>query len=555
MKIFLAAIFFTFVSTFIQAQDHTKEQLDSLYEKFVWLRTDNKDRSDKLVEIDPSDRKCGFGIVSEIKHNFYSFTPEQQSVLAKILQRPTRDTSIVSPSGFFRIHYNSTGFEAPNYNPLLTVAQNAIQVALAADSSYNFEVNFLEYPPPPSDNGDGGDNLYDVYIIEYGGHFYGETVPESSIGEGKYTSYIMIDNDYSGYFTQGLNGAKVTVAHEFHHTIQVGNYTGDKVNIDRYFYEITSTSMEEFVYDNVNDYYNYLRTYFNNPGRAFALNDGYNLAHWNIFLKDKFGYNIIKRQWELLPQMRALNAIVTSLNEAGSTFGSKFNEFGVWTFFTNYRTITGKYFEEAAYYPLIRSINTIDFNSQPVNGEAKPTSNNFITFINSTDTLVAIISNTDYISGVNDINGNFDYQYILSASSIDGSTKLTDNYFAKLNVDQPGFWAIGEILNNQIVRQDSTIFPVLQKEELFVYPNPFFYNKSYDWIKILIDSKGESEADLNVYTSAMELVYSSKISFDPTRRYVEWKDIHNLELASGVYIFAIKLGDETTKGKLVIFNE
>ena len=89
-------------------------------------------------------------------------------------------------------------------------------------------------------------------------------------------------------------------------------------------------------------------SYFNNPGQAFALNNGYNLAHWNIFLKDKFGYDIIKRQWELFTQFRALNAIVTSLNEAGTTFGSKFNEFGAWTFFTNYRTIPGKYFEEAA---------------------------------------------------------------------------------------------------------------------------------------------------------------------------------------------------------------
>ena len=33
---------------------------------------------------------------------------------------------------------------------------------------------------------------------------------------------MMIDNNYSEYPTIGLNGAKVTVAHEFHHSIQLG---------------------------------------------------------------------------------------------------------------------------------------------------------------------------------------------------------------------------------------------------------------------------------------------------------------------------------------------
>ena len=32
-----------------------------------------------------------------------------------------------------------------------------MQVALAADSSYRFEVNYLGFPPPP-------DNEYDIYI-------------------------------------------------------------------------------------------------------------------------------------------------------------------------------------------------------------------------------------------------------------------------------------------------------------------------------------------------------------------------------------------------------
>ena len=56
---------------------------------------------------------------------------------------------------------------------------------------------------------------------------------------------MMIDNDFTSYFSSGINGARVTVAHEFHHSIQGGNYIFRPE--DTFFYEITSTAMEEFV--------------------------------------------------------------------------------------------------------------------------------------------------------------------------------------------------------------------------------------------------------------------------------------------------------------------
>jgi hypothetical protein len=577
MKIFLTIFFLILVSSNIPAQDYTKEQLDSLYKKFVWLRTGDKVHADRLVEIDPADKKCGFGIISDIKHNLENFTPEQQSVLAKILQRPVKETSIISPSGHFRIHYDRTGSEAPNYNPTLTADENAMQVALAVDSSYNFEVIFLGYLPPPSDNGEGGDDLYDIYLTAQ--NSYGFTQSESSLGGQKYASHIQIHFAFplGSFYTSGLSAMRVTVAHEMHHSIQIGNYTGDKTDIDLYFYEITSTSMEEFVYDDVNDYYAYMHNYFNNPGKPFARKqtsaDGYDLAIWNIFLRDTFDYNIIKRQWELLPQMRALNAIAASINERGSTFGSEFNKFGLWTFFTNYRAVSGEYFEEAEAYPKIRTTTTIDFhsNSPPVLVSARPTSNNFITFVSSIilgDTLVSLITNTDYISGVDSISKTSEFEYTLSDDSIDGSARLTNNYFAKLNVAQPTFWGVAEMLYNQdlmtyqIIRRDSTVFQPSSNKAFYAYPNPFYYKKRYrndcDCVEILIDPGNESSADLNVYTSAMELVYSENLPFINTitgRKVIRWTEIRNLDLASGVYIYVTNIGDKTSVGKLVIFNE
>jgi hypothetical protein len=577
MKIFTALILFTLP---IYSQKYTSRQLDSLYNVFVEI---NRSAGSEDVNTGFENNKCAFGIVSRMVRNIESYQDDKKQLLKSLLQRPTKQKSIVSPSGNFRIHYDLTGNQVPNYDPLLSADENAMQVALVADSSYNFEVHFLGYPPPPGDSilnvPDslyGGDNLYDIYITTALGS-YGFTQPESPLGNQKYTSYIEMHYSFKNFYTEGLDAARVTVAHELHHAIQVGNYSGDKFDIDPFFYEMTSTSMEEFVYDDVNDYYAYMRNYFINPNRIFnsfrsSTVDGYDMAIWNIFLQNKFGYGIIKKQWEMLPGSSALAAIQSSLYDEGSSLTQALNEFGIWTFFTKYRAVPGKYFEEAANYPPgnnspIKLITTSYIPNSPVSlDKIKATSNNFLAFVNTSatppDTLVAIITNSDYVSAIDSASKDFLFEYTLASDSSEGSVMLANNYFAKFDVDEPNFWSVSEVLNNEVVRQNGTIIPPTAKgNELFAYPNPFYYNKIYNngcnCIKIIADSKGEPEADFNVYTPAMELVYAAKIPFDITGKILNWeiRKIPDKKLASGVYIYVVKVGDETNAGKLVIFNE
>ncbi len=44
-----------------------------------------------------------------------------------------------------------------------------------------------------------------------------------------------------------------------------------------------------------------MSSYFRNPATPMPLNDGYNLAIWNIYLEKRFGFDILKHQWELIP--------------------------------------------------------------------------------------------------------------------------------------------------------------------------------------------------------------------------------------------------------------
>ena len=301
------------------SQNISKDHLDTLFNNYIKYRITS---STEISETKHEPVKCGFVLVNSVRMNFNNFTYEQQQLLKPLLTRPILQTSIVSPSGFFRIHYDTTGSNTPAYYTNADLLHYSTQVllqmyldsvAIAADSAYNFEVNYLGYPPPPPDDSAGGDNKYDIYL-ENLGDYYGDTQFDGDKGP----SYMEVNNNFTGFPTLGIYAVRVTVAHEFHHSIQVGNYIYR--DTDAWFHELTSVSMEHFVYPSIHDYYYYMSNYFDNPQRSIARNnvsggDGYDLAIWNIYLQKKFDYDIIKRQWQLMPQMRAIEAINQSITE------------------------------------------------------------------------------------------------------------------------------------------------------------------------------------------------------------------------------------------------
>jgi hypothetical protein len=541
-------------------QEFSKQQLDSLYDKFILLNSPEYLTQAQSVEANSSeDIKCGFGLRSQIILNINSFTPDQQNVLRSVLQRKVKQKSIVSPSGFFRIHYDTTGSQTPIYDLSLTPDENAYQVALAADSSYRFEVNYIGFPAPPSDNGAGGDNRYDIYITTADGN-YGFTDPETSLGNDRYTSYMEIHYSFlgAGFATHGLSAMRVTVAHEFNHSIQMGNYILRWA--DQFFYELTSTSMEEFVYDTVNDYYAYLHSYFNSTSDAFPNHSGYDLAIWNIFLVDNYDFQIIKRQWESMVTQRAMFAINNSIAERNSTFAHDYNKFGIWTFYTNNRAVQGKYFEEAENYPLVKNLSEKTYPQQTyVDVFAKATSNNFIKFGVTTngDSLYAIVSNGDINSVINNPTQTFQFRYTLYSDVSSGERQLGDKYSADFLVSNPYWWSVSEILNGILIREDSSIVPVKEPSGSLAFPNPFKYNGK---LSISFQGKLGEDIDFNVYSSDMILVYSTQAmasSLPNNTIGVSWDgyDNDNNKLASGVYIYVIKRGEDIFKGKVVIFNE
>jgi hypothetical protein len=231
-KIFLICFLFSAIASYSQ-------NLDSLYNQLMQLRGIKAGNLNEQVQSSDRPVKCSFETVNEVKLNYNKFTKTQQKEISNFLDRPSTDTSIVTPSGKFRIHFNKKGTDAPTYD--------VNELGIAADSAYNFEVNIIGFPPPPRDNGAGGDDCYDIYIQNLGSGSYGYTELDQPIGDSTYTAFSVIDYNFgTGYYTHGINAAKVTVAHEFHHGIQTGNYIYRPS--DTYYHELISVSMEYFLF-------------------------------------------------------------------------------------------------------------------------------------------------------------------------------------------------------------------------------------------------------------------------------------------------------------------
>ncbi|HSR18632.1 MAG TPA: hypothetical protein VLM39_11135, partial [Ignavibacteriaceae bacterium] len=114
-----------------------------------------------------------------------------------------------------------------------------------------------------------------------------------------------------------------------------------------------------------------------------------------------------------------------------------------------------------------------------------------------------------------------------------------------------------EILNDAVIIQ-----PIIVNEHhASVFPLPYTYEKNGNFIRFTVNKFENTTVDFNVYTIGMELVYSASMKldrFDEISSYVvSWSpaDNKNKRLASGVYLYIIKSGENIQKGKFVVFNQ
>ena len=528
----------------------------------------------QLTSIAPSGlpgvpEKCGFHYQFDVKSYWNSFTLAQREFVQSIFARPQLQKSILSPSGHFRVHFDTTGVNTPalldNSGVRITGTARAYADSVAAvfDYVWDFETRVLGYPPPPADKGVDGGNEYDIYILEVSQSFYGQTIfnEEDVLNAQRpnptYASFIEIDNDYRGYFSSGIRGLKVTAAHEFHHSIQVGNY-GFWVD-DVYYYEITSTWMEDVVYNDINDYYQYLGYYFRNTTIPFNVSDNYieyGRSLWGKFIEKRFGRDMMRRSWEYINTLRSLPAIDVALREKGTSFMRELPEFSLWHFYTGgKRADPLNYFSEASSYPDVRVVDIGSFipPSAVIADTARHLSFQFFRLTvprtGGSDTLSVDVTNLNVAGANQGDNTAFPFSFRLTTETGDESYSALQNGLRyKLLVDDPTNWKSLTFLNLGLTIADN-IEP---------YPNPFFAGKS-GGVAFPISTSQKAQATLNIYSTSLKLVIS-KVTDSITQygqQVIEWdgRDSRGEFVQSGIYVYHLVSGEKEYKGKIAVVRQ
>ena len=244
------------------------------------------------------------------------------------------------------VHYVPTGGN-DNFNR----ADPAFATSALAEMTYVWdeEITEMGFRAPRSDgssNNDGGDNRTDIYLANIGSagvYGYCSTDdPELYDPDGRYdlSAYCVLDNDYAEDVFDNLTpleNMQVTAAHEFFHAIQ---FAYDYFE-DAGFMEGTAAWVEDEVYDEVNDNYQYLaQSPMTRPGTPLDRTNLTNLfmnrygawIFWR-YLSESFSDapqttdpDVIKDIWELAdaapgaPNNYSLLAVTGFVSEQGMTF-------------------------------------------------------------------------------------------------------------------------------------------------------------------------------------------------------------------------------------------
>ncbi len=473
---------------------------------------------------------------------------DSQTLLSVANLFPTSSNSsidYISPSGNFRINYQTTGADRV---PLDDNNSNGVPdyvewAAEAADSSYREHIR-LGFPDIFTQKS----RPFEIRLEQLG--FYGY-VPGSDAG------YIGVENDFAGFPPNtdpegNQRGAlKVTIAHELKHVIQYvqNNFNGETDN----WAEMDATLMEEVVYDNVNDYYNYISGFssdlFSSPQVSLRTNitaGSYEDITWALYFHERFGEFFWSGVWDRIEadanitMVEAVEDELSSLNEDADL---AFLESYMWHFASGSNFSASNYgFGERLEYPnpdIFQTFNELQFDI------TNPRSLNMFSaryysaeLLNPENRFVQL----NYESGSNDIHfGLIGYQN-------DGTVEVNEVLGSRDDlvgtIQAPWSWQdvskVGLVVMNSNPTQASNYaFQFTQNETVTEFeisqnfPNPF--NPSTN-IRIAIPERQEIKLEVfDVLGRHIQTLFEGTLN-PGIRNFV----FDASSLSSGVYIYRIE---------------
>ena len=560
-------------------------------------------------------RKCGTSIMVEARRLWPRLSDETRARLSQYLEeRPALALYYDTPDGHFRIHYDTTGADAVDLSRGRRtdgVPKYVDTCAYVLHLVWQKEIEDFAYSAPPRDDfyEKGETAAYDVYLRDLGSYYLGLTQPEEIIlgPVDKATSFLIMDNDYRGY--QGYSPDEwvkmmsVTAAHEFFHAVQFGidiyEYyeSADDQAADIWWHEMTSTWMEDEVFDDVNDYIAYLPAFFEHPNWALTTQGSgghkglypYAAAVWPKFLSERFDEQLIHDIWMQCGQKPFLNSIEAfhdQIAARGSSFPMELGRFRLWCYFSGSRWRPFS-FSEGAHYPTIPDSTFLTVHtSYPVSDSISP--------LRRPEYL-----GTAYLQFVRPaIDSAMDFKLQVLSDKLDlwavdgaGMSGVAEpNLLGIRDITQPLVVPSWQNYENVMVMVmpysenysdfksipgqkflyvvSDTLKPVVDNKVLPVYPNPFTVGDEPLYISVQREKREETE--IFFYTANGEYIRGGRQerSGDQTPYYLakdegsvgatftwDGRNAANQKVASGVYLCLVRLGGRKSIQKVAVFRQ
>lgn len=513
--------------------------------------------------------KCGFSEIAAL-HTASAHDARARIVLKAAAQRPVLPLSYITPDNRFEIHYTLTGPDAvnPSSTNSAGVPDFIYEAGLAAQRAYKLLVDpdSLGMRPHANDNGADGPQ-FDFYINNRTNSEYGSTVPEFQGASGP--AYCLIDNDFGpGYYTQGLDGLRVTVAHEYFHAVQLNYFLRDE---DVYFFEISSVWFEDYAYDDINDYYSYLRSWFRELDKPLNEPDGshqYGSGIWLHYLIKRLGTTeVVRLLWERVinePSVFAMRHVLQS-QPFNLPFDQAMQEFYTWCFFTGYRADAEKYFAEGENYPLIPFMASNSFRiaaNENLDGNLAPLAARFYRFIRTGLDLQFVLSEVAEPGrwSVTTITADSEEDYLLKSDrafapiSVPGQNREDTVFVAIANVGLPPNANQSPAASFQLqvrLGEQLDLPNILEKPR----PNPMRVSRG-DILKIPFRLQERVEVEAVIYREDGRVVWNKIFGRLPAGPHeVVWNGANNAgeKVSSGVYLMRLIAGGfvESTKFALI----
>ncbi|MDP6275615.1 MAG: FlgD immunoglobulin-like domain containing protein, partial [Candidatus Marinimicrobia bacterium] len=378
-------------------------------------------------------------------------------------------------NGKFRYHYTTTGSNAVDDtdDDSNGIPDYIDQMAETFEYVEDIELTTNGFVEPPSDdwysanNDNGGSGAYDVYVRNAGGGVYGYVQPEyyannntgnnehsSGVNEvNAFTSYMVMRHNYNGFPNTELEAIQVTAAHEYFHAVQFG-YDGWE---ESWVMQATAVQMEEIVYDNINDCYQYMSSWFNNPQQSLNLDSssrGYGSFIFFEYVNSHLSEESIRTFWEqsITHDSYYGDYSIQTLDEAfddlGSSFEDMLNGMSVANQVMSSASAASPYnYDEAdSYSASLSTFNTVSYSAgtdQTVSSTNLQENAAQYIRLNSADPVLATLTNDDGPDSYLELHAIMSYEdnawTVRSGSPINvDPTDATEVYFVVVSQNDAG---------------------------------------------------------------------------------------------------------------------